>query len=98
MPRISISSATRNSASNAIMKWPIAIEHAADDDGAALAEHAVGEEAAEDRRGIGKAGIEAEQLRGEGLHVERPEQRFERALDRAKPEHGLDLARLQADA
>ena len=70
-------------------------QHAANDHRAALAEHAVGEQAAEDRREIGKAGVEAEQLRGERLHIERPEQRFEPPFDRAKPEHGFGLSRLQ---
>ena len=59
------------------MKWPAAISDCAEDDGAALAEHAVGEEAAEDRREIHQAGVEAVDLRRERLHIERPEHDFE---------------------
>ena len=67
-------------------------QNAADEHGAALAEHAIGEKAAEDRREIGETGIEAEQLRRERLRVERPEHPFERSLDRPIAEHGFDPA------
>jgi len=45
----------------------------ADDDGTALAEHAIGKQAAEDRREINEAGIEAIDLRSQRLQVERTE-------------------------
>ena len=54
------------------MKWPIAIRRRADDDGAALAEQAVGKQAAEDRRQIHEAGVEAVDLRRQGLHASGP--------------------------
>ena len=60
----------------AVLRWP---------------RHAVGEVAAEDRREIRKSGVEAEDLRGERLHVERPEQAFQRRLHGAIAEHGFDL-------
>ncbi len=56
-------------------------QHRADDDGAALAEHAVGNEPAENRREIDEPGVKAPDLRRQRLHVERPEQAFERALE-----------------
>ncbi len=59
----------------------------ADDDGAALADHAVGQEAAEDRREIDQRGIKAPDLRRQRLHVERAEDRFERALHREQAAH-----------
>ncbi len=59
----------------------------ADDDGAALAEHAVGEKPAENRREIDERGVEAVDLRREGLHVERTEHGFEPALEAGKAEH-----------
>ena len=82
MPRMRQSSATNSSASNTIRKWPSAISTRADDRGAALAEHAIGEPAAEDRREIREAGVEAEDLRGERLRLELAEHALERALDR----------------
>ena len=42
----------------------------ADDDGQALAEHAVGEEAAQDRHEVRKAGIESEDVRSERLRLQ----------------------------
>ena len=59
----------------------------ADDDGAALAEHTIGKEAAEDRREIDERGIKAPDLRRQRLHVERTENAFERALDRRQAAH-----------
>ena len=49
----------------------------ADDDGAALPEHAVGEVAADDRGEIDEAGVEPVDLRSERLDAERAEHRFE---------------------
>ena len=69
------------------MKWPIAISAGADDHGAALAEHAVGKVAAEDRGEIDEAGIEPVDLRGRGLDVERAEHRLEPVLERGEPDH-----------
>ena len=70
-------------------------QHATDDDGPTLAEQAVGDEAAENRHEIRQPGIEAENLRGERLRVEAPEQEFECRFDRAEAEHGLDPAGLE---
>ena len=56
-------------------------QHRADDDGAALAEHAVGQQPAEDRREIDEPGIKAPDLRRQRLHVERAEDAFEPALE-----------------
>src|SRR5271166_4039656 len=67
-------------------------EHAADQDGPPLAEHAVGKKPAEDRRAVRKPGIEPENLRGEWLRIEPPEHEFERAPDRRKAKHGLYLS------
>ena len=57
-------------------------QHRADDHRAALAEHAVGERAAEDRRQVNEAGVEAIDLRGERLDIERPENAFEYCAQR----------------
>ena len=59
-------------------------QRCAEDDGAALAEHAVGQQAAEDRREIDEAGVEAVDLRGERLRVERAEHEFQRAAECAE--------------
>ena len=59
----------------------------ADDDGAALAEHAVGQKPAENRREIDQPGIKAPDLRRQRLHVERAEHTFERALHRQEAAH-----------
>ncbi len=67
----------------------------ADDDGAALAEHAVGQQAAEDRREIDQPGIEAPDLRRQRLHVERTEHGFQRALQRVEPAHIAGVLRQQ---
>ena len=61
-------------------------QHRADHDGAALAEHAVGEQAAEDRREIDKPGIEPPDLRRQRLYVERAEDTFEPALEAEQPD------------
>ena len=47
--------------------------------------------AAEDRREVGEPGIEAEDLRGERLYVERAEQAFQRALHGVIADHGFDM-------
>ena len=70
-------------------------QRTADDHGAALAEPAVGDEAAQHRHEVGEAGIEAEQLGGERLRTERPEQRVEDRLDDAYPQHGVDPRRIE---
>ena len=58
-------------------------QRGADDDGAALAEHAVGEQAAEDRREINEAGIEAVDLRGEAAaDASGPKTSFQRVPER----------------
>ena len=58
-------------------------QRGAEDDGAALAEHAVGQQAAEDRREINEPGVEAVDLRGERLRRQRAEHEFQRAPERA---------------
>jgi len=63
----------------------------ADHDGAAVTEHAVGQKPAEYRRQIDEPGIEAVDLRGERLDVERPEGDLERALERREPDHGAGM-------
>ncbi len=67
----------------------------ADDDGAALAEHAVGKEPAENRREIDEPGIKAPDLRRQRLHVERAEQRFEPAFDREQAGDVAGMVRQQ---
>jgi hypothetical protein len=62
-------------------------QHRADHDGAALAERAVGKEAAEDRREINQSGIQSPDLRGQRLHIERTEYRLERAPDGEQSHH-----------
>ena len=66
-------------------------ERGAENDGAALAEQTVGEQAAEDRGEIDEAGVEAVDLRGERLHGERPEYRFQRAFKAGEAEHVAGL-------
>ncbi len=56
-------------------------QHRADDDSAALAEHAVGQKPAEDRREIDEPGVKPPDLRRQRLHVERAEDAFQRALE-----------------
>ena len=63
----------------------------AEQDGAVLAEHAVGENAAEQRREIDEAGIEAVDVRGKGLRAKRAEHRFEQLLERPEPDHGVGV-------
>jgi hypothetical protein len=63
----------------------------AEQDGAMLAEHAVGENAAEDRREIDEAVIEAVDVRRERLHAERPEHRFIQLPERTEPDHALGI-------
>jgi hypothetical protein len=63
----------------------------AEQDGAMLAEHAVGENAAEHRREIDEAGIEAIDVRREWLHSERPEHRFIQLPERTKPDHAVGI-------
>ena len=59
---------------------PARHQHAAEDDGAALTEHAIGQKPTEDRREIGEPRVESEQLRGERLGLELAEQELERAF------------------
>ena len=60
-----------------------------------LAEHAVGENAAEQRREVDEPGIETVDVRGERLHAERPEHRFVQLLERAEPDHVFGVLGLQ---
>jgi hypothetical protein len=69
------------------MKWP-RHQRGPDDHGAALAKHAVGEIAAEHRGEIDQAAVESVDLRGQGLDVERAEQRLEAVPERGEPDHG----------
>ena len=63
----------------------------AEQDGAMLAEHAVGEDAAEQGREIDEAGIEPVDVRGERLRAERPEHRFVQAPQSAEADHILGV-------
>ena len=66
-------------------------QQAADDDGAALAEHAVGEEAAEERGQVDERRCRGRRCcEASGCDVERAEHEFERALERGVAEDGLD--------
>jgi hypothetical protein len=67
----------------------------ADDHCAALAEHAIGDKPAEDRGEIDEPGIETPDLRGQRLHVERAEYRFQCALEREKADHAAGMVRKQ---
>src|SRR5690348_14699272 len=62
-------------------------QHRADDDGAALAEHTVGKEAAENRGEIDEPGIKAPDLRRQRLDIERAEHAFQRAMQARKSDH-----------
>ncbi len=67
----------------------------AEDDGAALAEHAVGQQAAEDRRQINEAGVEAVDLRGEWLRRQRAEDGFQGVPEWAKAHDRAGVLRLE---
>jgi len=68
---------------NAIMKWPTAIR--APSRTCDAAEHAVGENAADDRREVYEPGIETVICDENGCTSSRPEHRFERMLERPSP-------------
>ena len=70
-------------------------QRGAEDDGAAPAEHAVGQQAAEDRREINEAGVEAVDLRGEGLRRQRPEHGFQGVPERDEADHRAGALRLE---
>ena len=65
----------------------------ADHDGAALAEQAVGDEAAEERGEIDQPGVEAVDLRCEGLHAERAGDALEQAAQAFEPDDAVGAAR-----
>ena len=67
-------------------------QRGAEQDGAVLAEHAIGEQAAEHGREIDEPGVEPVDMRGERLDAERAEHRFEQVLERAEPDHVLGVA------
>ena len=67
-------------------------QRGAEQDGAMLAEHAVGENSTEHRREINQPGIEAVDVRSERLRAERPEHRFVHELERAEPDHGFRIS------
>ncbi len=62
-------------------------QQGADDHRAAMSEHAVGDDPAEHRRQIDETGVEAIDVGGERLNVERTEQGFKGAFERRKPNH-----------
>ena len=64
----------------------------ADDHGAALAEHPVGDQAADERGGVNEGGIEAVDIRREGLRPERPEHAFQHAAQRVEPDDPVGAA------
>src|SRR5258707_12949075 len=59
-------------------------QQGADDDGAAVSEHAVGDDPAEHRRKIDETGVEAVDIGRERLSVERTEQGFKAPFERLK--------------
>ena len=67
-------------------------QRSAQQDGAVLAEHAVGEQTAEHRCEIDQPGIKSVDLGREGLHAKRPEHRLVHLLQRAEPDDVLRLA------
>ena len=91
---ISSRSASRKLRSNAMARWPPLIDKRAEHDRAALAD-AVADPAAEHRREIDEARVEAENLRGERLRRQRPERAFEHAAERREARDMLDMARQQ---
>ena len=70
-------------------------QHRADHHGAALTEHAVGEQPAEDRRQIDQSCVKAVDLRRQWLHVERPEHRLQAVLEADKADHLAGMTRQQ---
>ncbi len=70
-------------------------QRCAEHDGAALAEHAVGEQAAEDRREVNETSVEPVDVRGKRLHAERPEDGFQRAPECGEADHVLGAAGMQ---
>ena len=56
-----------------------------------LAEQAIGEHAAEHGCEIDEPGVEAVDVRGEGLHTERSEHGLEKRLERREPDHVLGV-------
>src|ERR1700730_3458960 len=56
------------------------------DHGTALTQHAIGKQASKERGQVNKSGIEAINLRCEGLHAERAEYAFEHAAYGAEPD------------
>ena len=70
-------------------------QRSADHHHAALAEHAVGEIAAEDRREIHEPGVEAVDLRRQRLDVERAEDRFHAALSARRSRSRSARARVE---
>jgi hypothetical protein len=87
----SSSSASRKLWSNAIAIWPPHCQRA-EHDGAALADPAVGDPAAEHRREIDEARVEAENLGCERLRRQRPENGFEGRAESGKADDVLDMA------
>ena len=69
----------------------------AEQDGAMLAEHTVGEDAAEQGREIDEAGIQTVDMRGERLRAERPEHRFVQAASARRDRSHSRHARAEAD-
>ena len=56
-----------------------------------MAENAVGEKPAENRREIDERGVEAVDLRGERLDVERAERNLDEPAKARKPDHAVDV-------
>src|SRR5579871_1950214 len=67
----------------------------ADDDGAAVSEHAVREKAAEYRREIDETGVKPIDVRREGLNAKRTERGFQNVLERCEPDNLASRFRLQ---
>src|SRR5437879_4695503 len=67
----------------------------ADHDSIALSDPAVGNHAAEQRREVNETGVESENLRGECLRRERPDNRFQRSAKSRKSADVLYMSRQQ---
>ena len=67
----------------------------ADHDTIALSNPAIGNHAAEQRREVNETGVESENLRGERLRRERPDNRFQRGTESRKSADVLDMSRQQ---
>ena len=78
-----------------IRKWPSAISTPPMMTVRRWPSTAVGDEPAEDRGGVGEAGVEAEKLGGERLRIELAEQELKRRPDGGDADDALDPDRIE---